>query len=226
MSEQQLPLDAQWLLHRPITGPRNGHIGEQVFCEKWIELQQRDVEFCEVDEPAHAAKLARILINLRLPKIGERECSVAASWACYLGCNIGASVIALGDRLKDGAGAYRRFAAAWAIHNTRSIGVNGGYRAIEYVLAPADCLSTEMFWTGGLRRAPDLSLTDCEVIEHLWLWLGTDEGESWLDDCQREVDRRQAAAWRLGRQQYAVSCGEHADSTAASPVHANHGAST
>lgn len=196
MTNEQLPLDAQWLLHRPITGPRNGHIGEQVFCEKWFELQQREVEFREVDESEYTTKLARIIINARLPEIGERECSVAASWACYLGCNIGASVIHLGDRMKAGAGDYRRFVAAWAIHNTRSIGVNGGYRAIEIMLAPADCLKTDLFSFGGLKRAPDLSLTDYEIIEHLWLWLGTDEGAAWLADCQCEIDRRQAAAWR------------------------------
>ena len=196
MTNEQLPLDAQWLLHRPITGPRNGHIGEQVFCEKWLELQRSEVEFREVDEPSHTAKLARIIINARLPEIGERECSVAASWACYLGCNIGASVIHLGDRLKAGAGEYRRFVAAWEIHNTRSIGVNGGYRAIEIMLAPADHLKTDPFSFGGLKRAPDLSPTDYEVIEHLWLWLGTDEGAAWLAECMREIDRRQAAAWR------------------------------
>lgn len=196
MISAQLALDDQWLLHRPIVGPRNGHIGEQVFCEKWLELQQHEVEFREVDEPEHTTKLARIIINAQLPEIGERECSVAASWACYLGCNIGASVIHLGDRLRAGAGDYRRFVAAWAIHNTRSIGVNSGYRAIEIMLAPADHLNTDPFSYGGLRRAPDLSLTDHEVIEHLWLWLGSDEGAAWLADCQHEIDRRQDAAWR------------------------------
>jgi hypothetical protein len=196
MTSDRLPRNASWRVHRPIDGPRAHHIGEQVFCEKWLELQRRDIDFREVDEPEHTAKLARIIINARLPEIGKRECSVAASWACYLGCNIGASVIHLGDRLKDGAGAYRRFVAAWGIHNTRSIGVNGGYRAIEIMLAPADCLNTDPFSYGGLKCAPDLSLTDYEVIEHLWLWLGTDEGSIWLADCLREIDRRQAAAWR------------------------------
>jgi hypothetical protein len=136
MTSHQLELDSQWLLHRPITGPRNGHIGEQVFCEKWLELQQREVDFQEVDEPAHISKLARILRHVQLPEIGERVCAVAASWACYLGCNVGASVIALGDRLKDGVGEYRRFLAAWAIHNTRSVGVNCGFRAIESPILP------------------------------------------------------------------------------------------
>lgn len=193
---KQLQIDDQWLLHRPITGPRTGHIGEQVFCEKWIELQQREAEFREVDEPEHTIKLARILRHVQLPEIGERECTVAASWACYLGCNVGASVISLGDRLKEGAGEYRRFLAAWAIHNTRAVGVNRGFRAIEFVLAPADHFQRAPFAFSGLNRAPDLSLTDYEVIEHLWLWLGSDEGAAWLADCQREIDRRQAAAWR------------------------------
>ncbi|MFM0432293.1 hypothetical protein PQQ75_25005 [Paraburkholderia aspalathi] len=196
MNEGQLPLDPQWLLHRPITGPRNGHIGEQVFCEKWIDLQQREAEFREVDEPAHTIKLARILRHAQLPEIGERECTVAASWACYLGCNVGASVIHLGDSLKAGVGEYRRFLAAWAIHNTRAAGVNRGFRAIEFVLAPADHVSRDPFAFSRLERAPDLCITDYEVIEHLWLWLGTDEGAAWLTDCQREIDRRQAAAWR------------------------------
>lgn len=196
MNEGQLPLDPQWLLHRPISGPRNGHIGEQVFCEKWIELQQREAEFREVDEPEHTIKLARILRHVQLPEIGERECTVAASWACYLGCNVGASVISLGDRLKEGAGEYHRFLAAWAIHNTRAVGVNRGFRAIEFVLAPDDHVQRDPFAFSGLTRAPDLSLADYEVIEHLWLWLGSDEGAAWLADCQREIDRRQAAAWR------------------------------
>ncbi|MFM0058581.1 hypothetical protein PQR64_23445 [Paraburkholderia phytofirmans] len=169
MIRTQLPLDERWLLHRPISGPRNGHIGEQVFFEKWLELQQREVEFREVDEPEHTMNLHRILRHVQLPGIGERECAVAASWACYLGCNIGASVIHLGDLLRAGTGDYRRFVAAWAIHNTRSVGVNGGYRAIEIMLAPADHLNTAPFSYSGLKRAPDLSLTDYEVVEHLWL---------------------------------------------------------
>jgi hypothetical protein len=196
VTECQLQLDSHWLLHRPITGPRNGHIGEQVFCEKWLDLQQREVEFREVDEPDNTSKLARILRHVQLPEIGERECAVAASWACYLGCNVGASVIHLGDSLKAGAGEYRRFLAAWAIHNTRAVGVNRGFRAIEFVLAPADHVQRDPFAFSGLTRAPDLSIIDYEVIEHLWLWLGTDEGAAWLADCQREIDRRQAAAWR------------------------------
>lgn len=196
MNECQLQLDSHWLLHRPITGPRNGHIGEQVFYEKWLELQQREVEFREVDEPEHTTKLARILRHVQLPEIGERECTVAASWVCYLGCNVGASVISLGNCLKDGAGEYRRFLAAWAIHNTRAVGVNRGFRAIEFILAPADHVQKDPFTFSGLTRAPDLSIIDYEVIEHLWLWLGSDEGAAWLEDCQREIDRRQAAAWR------------------------------
>ena len=201
MTSHQLELDGQWLLHRPITGPRNGHIGEQVFCEKWLELQQSDVEFREVGEPEHTSKLDRILRHVQLPKIGERECAVAASWACYLGCNVGASVISLGDRLKDGTGEYRRFLAAWAIHNTRAVGVNRGFRAIEFVLAPPDHVQSNPFAFSGLTRAPDLSLTDYEVIEHLWLWLGSEEGSVWLADCVREIDRRQAAAWRAEKSQ-------------------------
>jgi hypothetical protein len=208
--EQPL-LNAQWLLHRPIAGPRTGHIGERVFCERWIGLQQSEGDFHEAAEPEHTTKLARILNNAQLPVIGERECSVAASWACYLGCNVGASVISLGDRLRDGAGAYRRFAAAWAIHNTRSIGVNGGYRSIEIFLAPADHRKSDLFSFGGLKRAPDLSITDYEVVEHLWLWLGSDEGSAWLDGCQREIDRRQAAAWRAEHESNnAAETGENA----------------
>lgn len=204
MTSHQLELDGQWLLHRPITGPRNGHIGEQVFCEKWLELQQREVDFQEVEEPVHTSKLGRILRHIQLPGIGERECTVAASWACYLGCNVGASVIHLGDSLKHGVGEYRRFAAAWAIHNTRAVGVNRGFRAIEFILAPPDHISTDPFASGGLgglKRAPDLSILDYEVIEHLWLWLGSDEGSAWLADCVREIDRRQAAAWRAEKSQ-------------------------
>lgn len=196
MNDGQLLLDAQWLLHRPIVGPRNGHIGEQVFCEKWIELQRREVEFIEVDELPYTLKLSQILRDAQLRNIGERECTVAASWACYLGCNVGASVIHLADRLKDGVGEYRRFLAAWAIHNTRAVGINRGFRAIEFILATADHFQTDPFAFTGLKSAPDLSIVDYEVIEHLWLWLGTDEGTAWLDDCRREIDRRQAAAWR------------------------------
>lgn len=192
MTSRQIELDARRFLHRPITGPRNGHIGEQVFCEKWLALQRRDIDFREVDQLAHTSKLDRILRNAQLPMIGERVCTVEASWACYLGRNVGASVITLGDRLKDGVGEYRWFLAAWAIHNTRSVGVNRGFRAIEFILAPVEHFNTaEPFALSGLNRAPDLSLTHYEVI-----WLGTDEGAVWLADCQREVDRRQAAAWR------------------------------
>ena len=77
----------------------------------------------------------------------------------------------------------------------RLVQLVGRGRAIEIMLAPADCLNTHPLSYGGLKREPHLSLTDYEVIEHVWLWLGTDEGAAWLADCQREIDRRQTAAW-------------------------------
>jgi hypothetical protein len=196
MTSTQLELDAQWLAHRPITGPRNGFIEEHVFVEKWLELMQREVEFSEVDEPPHRAKLARILINLSLPTIEQRVCTVAASWACYLGCNAGASVIDCGNSLRERIGNHSRFLAAWALHNKRSYCTNRGYRAIEYMLSPAENYNTSLFAFSGLLAAPDLSLADYEVVEQLWLWLGSDDGFDWLLECSAEIQRRQAAEWR------------------------------
>lgn len=197
----QLPLDSQWLLHRPITGPRAGHIGENVFCEKWLELMQSEVEFREVDEPEHLTKLNRILRNADFAACTDRACAIAASWATYLGCNVGASVLSLGESLRQAGFVHDCYLLAWASHNRRAYGVNNGFRAIEFFLAPADHYGRS--YTGGveLKRIPDLCVLDYEIIEHLWSWLGSDDGGAWLAGCQREIERRQAAAWRSEREQ-------------------------
>jgi hypothetical protein len=80
--------------------------------------------------------------------------------------------------------------------NVRRSGVNGDVRAIEFVLAPEDHFEHTVMRGYVLTREPEPSVRDIEVVEHLAVWLGSDAGWDFIAGCEREIERRQAAAWR------------------------------
>lgn len=158
MKKGQEVLESGWLVHRPMRAPHPDHIGENVFAERWRDLT------------APVGTLSAILGSYR-HDIDQREATVAASFVCMLGCNLGNALVAQAKRLARTEGALA-FLAAWAMSNVRRSGVNGDVRAIEFVLAPEDHFEHTVMRGYVLTREPEPSVRDIEVVEHLAVWLG------------------------------------------------------
>lgn len=173
---EQYLLDLGWLQHEAIPPhPRPGHIGENVYAEQWRELMLTHSASDE-DLIAPNARLARILDELPT-RLTQRHATVCATFITWLGCASGMSFRLTAEKLiasgvLRGGGAWR---AAWAVHNSRHGGTNGGWRSIEFMLAPPDHFGKDqLFAIGGetLVRMPEISTNDLECIETLCEWLG------------------------------------------------------
>lgn len=198
MSGDQLELEAVRLEHKPVRSPRDGHIGEQVFYEKWCALMTRPVPYWEEDqlEPM----LHSILTHHRKRVLGQREATIAATFAVWLGCNAGSSIVYEGRRIRNSAGkSHDCYLMAWASANRRFNWLNGGGRMVEYMLAPDDHYGAIFPVGRGLSRIPDLTSDDVEVMDQLFGWLGSDDGEAFLVDAEAEIQRREAEAYRAER---------------------------
>lgn len=200
MGSQKL-LNQGWLDHSPVRKPRAGHIGEQVFAERWRELM--------ASVPLHGEghpneMLETILRNYHKDQVDQRDATVAATVVCWLGCNCGRAILYIAKRLKELGAGPESYLYAWAGENRRSLGINRGYRTIEYMLAPDDHFGRQ--WPHeselSLVRRPEISVNDLEVAEHLFAWFRTGDGEAWIAESEREVDRRQAEAYRLGHDKW------------------------
>ncbi|WP_321953153.1 hypothetical protein [Paraburkholderia bannensis] len=195
MSDEQLELPEVPLVHAPIRMPRENHIGEQVFYEKWLELMAQPVPFWDDEHPE--PMLHSVLGHHRKSVFGQREATIGATFAVWLGCNAGQSIVYEGRQhrkhLLKSADCYL---LSWASANRRFTWLNGGARMVEYMLAPDDHFGPIFPYGRGLARIPDLTADDVEAMDQLFGWLGTDDGEAWLVECEAAVQSRQAAAYR------------------------------
>lgn len=164
------------LVHAPIRPPRD-IVGEQVFSRRWAELMATAPEW---DDPT---VLARILWSYP-GSVNQRAASVAASFVCWLGTNVGGSVLSQGRSLSTAGFLFGDgVLAAWCVHNARRAGVNGGARAIDMLLRSDDDF--------GQKRLPAASADDAEVVEHVAAWLGTEAGLAFIAECEGEIRTRQ-----------------------------------
>lgn len=175
------------LTHKPMRPPRDGHIGEYVFAEKWEELMNRD----DGEYPS-SINLHRILYPMPV-KLDQRHATVAASMICWLGTNVGLSFLRAAQRLED-AGFRNSFVSAWAVENRRIYSVNNNVRTAEHLLATEDHYGTRWPWGDyAIIRLPELSADDYEVLEHVAHWLGTDDGKRFCEECEAEIKIREDA---------------------------------
>jgi len=156
------------LQHIPINPPRAGYHGEAVYAAHWIELMSKS-----------ASALHRLLFNFPWEP-GQREATVAATFVCWLGTNMGQSFLNEGKRLSGHFFLGDSYLAAWACHNRRSRGVNSSWRSLEHMMN-----------VGGRDACiPDLSAHDYEAVEHIAHWLGSQDGQAFIAGCQAEIERR------------------------------------
>lgn len=178
------------LVHKPLRPARANHNGEQVYSSMWLAMMAETWEEGDDDAPTPLD-----LILKELPcKVGQRHATVAATLACWLGCNMGNALMHRA-RAEIHAGRWdrdRAYLLAWTLENRRSRGVNHGVRLIEYMLTPTEDWSASGpfdMMHSGIARMPMLSADDLEVVDHLMLWLPTWRGEAFVRQCDREIDR-------------------------------------
>ena len=183
------------IVHDPMHKARQGHIGENVYADRWRELMATPPDdyysiWSDDDGPEETARLRTIILRHMWGEIGQREATVAASFIVWLGANCGRCML---DQARTARkkGIEHPTLYAWTIENKRSMGINSGIRTIEYLLAPPATVRQVAFTSpeSPLTELPELSLRDTEVIDNVRMWLDTVEGQQFVDRCERDIKR-------------------------------------
>lgn len=179
------------IIHEPIRPVRQEVLGELVFVEQWQKLMSTKPE--RLDEDDDRTWLEVILRDMGV-EVAQRHATVAASVVCWFGTNCGASFLLAGKKAAalNSRRAPMVWTGAWAQENHRILGVSGGYRTLEHILADDSDRTAQGLV--GLWRTPDLSVDDFEVAEHLCAWLGSFEGEQFLSRCEQRIEQLLKAA--------------------------------
>lgn len=160
------------LVHEPVSPPRAGYPREAVYAYRFKHAMA-----CRGDA------LDDMFVDLSWPTV-QRDASVAASVATWLGTNGGQALLddAQGRRdallaagWSDGLAAAEAYISAWACANRRK-GSHGGVRLLESILQdPTN--------PGALP-----SIRDHEVAEQLMFWLGCRDGQKFLSESSVEAE--------------------------------------
>lgn len=178
-----LPLD-----HKPITPPRAGHDGEQVFAAMWEATMRPCVDtFGDDVDPLRDEVLAEFC-----KPVTQRHASVVASAVTWFGCNVGHATLHRAERWRREGGntlfADDCYLVAWTLENRRRRCTNHGVRSVEYVLATPDLLKPVATANhSDLTALPELSADDLEVIDHLMMWLAETQGQKFLARCRAKL---------------------------------------
>jgi hypothetical protein len=175
--------------HSPLFVPRREHHGEQVFAELWKALMEREPGEWST---AMANHMLCDVLRWRDDEVTQRAASVAATFVKWLGTACGGSFMFDCERLAaQHPGSGHGYLMAWAVENERKSWLNGGFRAIEHILAGPDD------YTGAalscLRHAPALSVDDYEVVEAVVYWLSSTDGLEFVAQCKAEMAKRELA---------------------------------
>lgn len=148
-------------------------IGEQVFHEQWIKLLQK------IDDDA-AVMLEVVTADYPAYR-GLRQSRILASVVVWFGTNCGLAFLKNAEHFKK-LGIARPYLAAWAIQNRRVYAINEGWRCLESICAEE---------TDTKIRKPDLDALDYELVEHFMVWLGSDAGETFIKNAERQIHIRE-----------------------------------
>lgn len=171
------------LSHLAIRTPRADVIGEVVYAARWVELMDMPIaDFWASEVPSRL----HLVLQAITSEPTQRQATVAATFIQWLGCNCGQGFLHAAQQAR--ANSVHPHQVAWAIHNHRSRGLNGGTRAIEGILAPWEFFSIEDRYLSALTRVPELTVDDYETVEHVVAWLDGCEGELFLKKCQADLE--------------------------------------
>jgi hypothetical protein len=177
-----LPFD-----HKPIERPRPGHDGEAVYASMW-EATMREAR---VDTWGDTEWPIEDILPGCFGKPTQRDASILATVACWLGTAIGTATVREAERQREAKtwAGDRCYLFAWTQENLRSGYKNGGIRTCEYLLAlPEHRAAARTIMDSGLRELPELSARDLEAIDHLMLWLATGAGQRFLTRCEAKLE--------------------------------------
>ena len=155
------------LKHEPCRPARPDVYAEGIFVESWQRFLATPTDPAFDDEP-----LEVVLCNL-VGEIDQRSATVAASFICWLGTNIGRGFLLEAERMKakfPDAHSHA-YLAAWTFQNMRRPHVNSGWRTINAIL-------------------PDwpVEAADIEVADSVAYWLGTERGQRFLREVNAEIE--------------------------------------
>lgn len=149
------------VVHRPLHSPRKSTPGEVIYLELWQDWCARNpLEW-------------RAIFETNGP-VRQRAASVAASFMVWMGCNAGTGFTWTAERFAESkvfATREHAYLAAWASENARRIGVNGGLRASECILAREHPwvhgpFGTRLDWS----LVPDVTQEDNDILESMACW--------------------------------------------------------
>jgi hypothetical protein len=150
---------------------------EQIYARRWAELMSREPEHEYEPTPLQA-----VLISYPAD-VDQRAASVAASFICWLGTRVGLDFLSMGHSIRDNTRCtHEAYAAAWGVNNLRRFGNNSGARTIEFLLRSTDEQENSKFCA--------VSVNDLEVIEQVAAWLGSAEGQAFIQSCEAEIQRQ------------------------------------
>ena len=156
--------------------PARNMIGEQVFARRWLLLMEKENNHTE------RSNFEWVLASYPYP-IDQRAASVAASFIVWLGTNVGGSFLALAKEFNAvHAARSSAYVAAWAVMNVRSFGHNSYARQIDFLTRTVEELSKDIF--------SEVSIRDLEVADQVAFWLGSEDGQNFLNGCAAEISRR------------------------------------
>lgn len=160
------------LSHEPIHAARGTpqtDPGEHAYLEEWHALVRTPIPFDECEDEADEAlgPLNRILIAIPGP-LGDQESRWAAEFVKWLGTNVGMSV-GVGRGSRHNERVRDEVLMRWAECNARRTWVNQGYRVSDYLTSPE--------WNRPELCREAMAL---EVFEQLALWLGSTEGQEFI----------------------------------------------
>ena len=154
------------LIFEPVCPCRPGIYGEGIFVRLWREYATGVPQWAEEDD----AIFAHILMDLP-GKPTQRDATVATSFMCWLGTNIGNAYLIGAERhVRVDANRCRGFLAVWAWENRRRRGINSGRRLSDAILDD------------------NVDARDLEVLEVMATWLGTKDGLALVAQAQEEIN--------------------------------------
>lgn len=168
------------LQHEPIRPPNQEILGEIVYAEGWALLVG--------DDGLHP--LHNILEPLGRPSF--REAMLAATFVTWLGSVAGnewlRGTAAIANQVTTQKHRCGLFLSTWSDYNCRRTGRNRGYRQVELLLAD------QRDGDGFPIVASSITPADYEVFDHTAMWLGTDMGMQFIQECEGELLKRRTAA--------------------------------
>jgi len=175
-----MPARVKSLSHEPIREARKEVIGEVVMVANWNAFM-RDEVLLAYDHWEMVPPLFHILSC----DMNQRAATVAASFIRWIGTNCGRSFLGQGQKMMA-AHKGNGYLLAWTLENQRK----SGARTIDYVLSPASNYSvTSPCWLNGLKVKPIITDTDCEVIESIAGWLGSQDGQHYLATSESQIQQ-------------------------------------